>query len=93
VQRIKQIVRDSFRGTSLKKEGVKNQNSLSAKERLFNLKGNIIYKGGAYNRVLLVDDVYTTGATVDECCRMLKKAGCREICVGIITVNIDDEFE
>ena len=76
-----------------KKEGAKLQNNLTAKERRNNLKGKIEYTGGAYNRVLLVDDVYTTGATVDECSYMLKKAGCREIYVGIITVNIGEEFE
>ena len=76
-----------------KKEGTKLQNSLSAKQRRNNLKGKIDYKGGDYNKVLLVDDVYTTGATADECSLMLKKAGCKEIYVGIITVNVCDEFE
>ena len=76
-----------------KKEGTKTQNSLSAKERRTNLKGKIEYQGGSYNKVLLVDDVYTTGATADECCLVLKKAGCKEIYVGIITVNICEEFE
>ncbi len=75
-----------------KKEGVKSQNSLLAKERRTNLKGKIKYTGTAYNKVLLVDDIYTTGATVDECSLMLKKAGCKEIYVGIITVNVSEEL-
>ena len=32
-------------------------------------------------RVILVDDVYTTGSTVNECSKALKRAGCKKILV------------
>jgi ComF family protein len=56
------------------------QTRLSAKERRGNLKGAFEGKVGAKGlRLLLVDDVMTTGATVTECSRQLIKAGAREI--------------
>ena len=32
-------------------------------------------------RVMIVDDVLTTGSTVEECSRMLKRAGAAEVMV------------
>ena len=31
------------------------------------------------NKVVLVDDIWTTGATMKECCKILKKAGVQEV--------------
>ncbi|MGN0182117.1 MAG: ComF family protein [Candidatus Ornithomonoglobus sp.] len=32
-------------------------------------------------RIILTDDIFTTGSTVNECARMLKAAGAKEVCV------------
>lgn len=65
------------------------QKSLNDKQRKDNLKGafqvqtNIV----KYSKILLVDDIYTTGATIDAIAETLKKAGAKEvyflsICIG-----------
>jgi len=58
------------------------QVELSGKERLENLRGAFVPRGPARcERLLLIDDVYTTGATALECSRTLKEAGYAEISV------------
>jgi len=58
------------------------QIGLSARERLSNLKNAFEVHGDITDlRLLLVDDVITTGATVKECSKMLMKAGAQEVIV------------
>ena len=39
--------------------------------------------------VILVDDVITTGATLNECARMLQKAGAKRILAVTLAVVVD----
>ncbi len=58
------------------------QIGLSAKERSKNLKGAFSMKKNVQGmKLLLVDDVMTTGATARECARQLLKAGADEVAV------------
>jgi ComF family protein len=55
-----------------------SQTGLGRQERLKNIKGAFsvrIPEKVIAKKVLLADDVYTTGATVNECARVLLKAG------------------
>ena len=60
------------------------QVNLKGKERLKNVRNAFsaadkgVFKG---KRILLIDDVYTTGATIMECSRVLKRAGAESIFV------------
>ena len=56
------------------------QARLEGEERLNNLKDAFEADGSAQNRrVLLVDDVYTTGETARECAIALRAAGARSV--------------
>ena len=69
----------------------KPQHSLKGSERRKNVKG--VYR--AINKdkikgkkILLIDDIITTGNTLSECAKMLKKSGCEEIdCAAVCYVN------
>lgn len=59
------------------------QTNLTSDERRKNVRKAFDVRGTAGVRgrtVILVDDVATTGSTLNECARVLKKAGVREVC-------------
>ncbi len=55
------------------------QSRLSAVERGRNLRGAFRRLPSTQEHVLLVDDIYTTGATVEECARTLKDGGTQSV--------------
>jgi len=58
------------------------QTGLGRKERLANIKNAFHIRNGSKikgKRILLVDDVYTTGATVNECAKVLLKGGAGQV--------------
>jgi ComF family protein len=62
----------------------KAQFKLSKKEREKNIKGSFYVKESPLikkKRILLIDDIATTGTTVSECAYVLKKAGAKEVFV------------
>jgi ComF family protein len=75
----------------------RQQVGLAAKERAANVRGafrvpeavKIAVNG---RRVLLVDDVYTTGATVSAAAKALKKAGAREVDVLTFALALPGDF-
>ncbi|MGD9901671.1 MAG: ComF family protein [Spirochaetales bacterium] len=66
----------------IRKENTPTQTRLSRKERKKNLLDafEVLDKTAFKNKdILLIDDVFTTGATTEECSKVLKKAGARNI--------------
>lgn len=64
-----------------------NQSLLGRKERLLNIRGAFRVKSENKIKgqsVLLVDDIFTTGSTVNECSRVLKEAGAEKVFVVVL---------
>lgn len=74
----------------IKTKITKPQASLSKLQRKNNLKGSIIYNV-KYDinkkKILLVDDVYTTGSTIAFCSKLLKQNGATSIKVSTIAMT------
>ena len=77
------------------KKAGKLQHKSTIKERLTNVDGKYDF---AYRidgaKVLLMDDIRTTGATLDECAKMLLYAGAQSVfCVTALTTKIKAKKE
>jgi len=71
----------------------KAQSLLSKSQRLGNLEGSCTVKSPKCvegKSVLLVDDIVTTGSTINQCCKALKLAGAERIIAGVIATTRAD---
>lgn len=69
----------------IKTESLTAQAKLRKKERLENLKGSVSFNPNFKDKIenqfiLLIDDIVTTGSTLNECSKILKINGAKYIC-------------
>ena len=76
-------------GMLIRDKKTKPQKELSAADRLKNLSG--AFRAGTIpegiKTVLLVDDIYTTGSTVEACARALRSAGVSRVYFVVICMT------
>jgi ComF family protein len=68
-------------------ENTRTQTLLSRHQRAANVRNAFAFQGTRRLRgenIVLVDDVFTTGATTSACARVLRKAGAGDICVWTV---------
>jgi len=78
-----------FSDCLVKIKETKDQVELSEEERKENVKNAFLVKNKEKiigKNVLLVDDVFTTGATMEEAARVLKEAGTRKV-IGVVVAK------
>ena len=64
---------------------VKSQQGLTRAQRLMNMRSAFGARSVNQMRILLIDDVYTTGQTVNWAAHALKKAGAKAVCAFVLT--------
>jgi len=79
----KELNLEVLTGVLVKTKDTVSQTELKAEERKKNVKGSFDFIGEERlikgKTILLVDDVMTTGSTLNECARVLKEAGAKAV--------------
>jgi ComF family protein len=79
------------RGLLRRTEPTRTQTLLSRAERQANVRHAFSMKSGQHltgERIVLIDDVFTTGATTGACARVLRSAGAGEVCVWTVARGV-----
>ena len=83
----KKLDLEIYTNVLIKIKNTKPQSLLGVRERMKNAKG--VYFVESVNKikdknVIILDDIYTTGATANECKKMMKKAGAKKVAIFTI---------
>jgi len=79
INRILKLSNESVVFRCLKRRKSKVQKKLDRKERLENMKGRIYLQKPPPKTALIIDDVITTGSTLEVCAEVLKEGGAEKV--------------
>lgn len=77
----------------LRKRKTIAQKQLDDHQRAHNLEGafmiakNYINSMDGLNSIMIIDDIYTTGSTINACAKTLKKTGVRSVYFGVLCIG------
>lgn len=74
----------------IRTKSTNSQSLLGRNERLHNVRDAFAVTNSAMvtgKSVLIVDDVFTTGSTINECCKVLKQAGTNSITAVVVATG------
>jgi ComF family protein len=75
-----------------RRKNTPSQTGLSRSERKRNLAGAFEARAAVHGKVIVVDDVYTTGSTLNEIARTLKRAGAERVEVLTVARVANDAY-
>ncbi len=89
------ILNLEYRDTLQKISETREQKELGYKERMENVKGSFSFLGKSVHnmRILLIDDTKTTGATIEECAKILKENGAKQVFCATLALTREKEDE
>lgn len=74
----------------LRRDGALTQHFLSKQDRS-KVASQLRIVAGAAPRILLIDDIYTTGATMTACAKLLRSTGCQTLYGSVVARQVLDE--
>lgn len=75
----------------LRKRNTQSQTKLTRRQRIENIQEAFVINSDVKNmKILIIDDVITTGSTLDECAAMLKRSGADNIHAAAIATPVDN---
>ncbi|MGB3988480.1 MAG: phosphoribosyltransferase family protein [Minisyncoccales bacterium] len=66
-------------------KATQSQSNLNKRERVDNIKGAFVFSQTKIKKVVLIDDLWSSGSTMNECARLLKENGVKEVWGFVLT--------